>query len=766
MSPDDDRTDNHHHQDKVEIGPYPGPAGGWGSLRGMAEVAGDETPLPAEVISELARQNKVDGFMCVSCAWAKPAHPHPAEFCEEGAKATIWELTKRRCTPEFFAEHTVSELLGWSDHDLESVGRLTDPLRYDAASDRYLPCGWDEAYAGIAAELKAIDPKSAVFYTSGRASNEASYMYALMARMYGSQNLPDSSNMCHESTSVGLKQGIGSPVGTVVLKDFEETDCIFFFGQNVGSNSPRMLHDLEKCSKRGVPIVTFNPLHERGLERFKNPQSPGMLTPAETRISSQYYAVKAGGDIAAITGLCKWMIENDQAFAPIVDHDFIRRYTTGYAAFADFCRATPWEEIEREAGLSRDDLAKAAETYARANKAMVVYGMGITQHRLGVENVRMICNLLMIRGNVGKPGAGACPVRGHSNVQGQRTVGITEKPKLVPLDKLKEQYGFEPPREEGLSTVDTCRGVLSGEVKAFVGLGGNFVRAIPDTGQMEAAWRRLNLTAHIATKLNRSHLFPGRTAYLLPCLGRIEKDVQGGVAQTVSMEDSTSCIHASFGRAEPASENLRSEPAIVAGIAKALLPPNSKADWDGWVADYSKVREAIETTYPEDFKDYNKRFHEPGGFRRPNKAAERDFSEAEGGKGNFLVPPALSATGFESGDSVLRLVTLRSNDQFNTTVYGYDDRLRGIKGTRDVLLMNPADIRRFGVEDGSEVALVSAAKDGVERRKDGLRVVSYDIPEGCVAGYYPELNVLIPLEHHAKESKVPAAKAVPVRLAL
>jgi molybdopterin-dependent oxidoreductase alpha subunit len=755
----------HHHHDQPDIDPYKGAAGGWGSLRGMAEVWADDAPIPARVISELARQNKVDGFMCVSCAWAKPAKPHPAEFCEEGAKATIWELTKRRCTPDFFARHTVSELLAWSDHDLESAGRLTDPLRYDRASDRYAPCAWDEAFDAIAAELKAIDPEQAVFYTSGRASLEASYMYALMARMYGSQNLPDSSNMCHESTSVGLKQSLGVGVGTVVLEDFDETECILFFGQNVGVNSPRMLHNLEQASRRGVPIVTFNPLHERGLERFKNPQSPvEMLTPHETRISSQYLPVKAGGDIAAMTGLCKWLIENDDAFNPTLDREFIGRYTQGFDEFETFCRSMPWGEIERESGLGRAQLEEAANTYAKARSCIAVYGMGLTQHRLGVQNVRMLANLLLLRGNIGKPGAGACPVRGHSNVQGQRTVGITEKPELAPLDTLKEQYGFEPPREKGLSTVDACEGILKGEVKAFFGLGGNFVRAVPDTERMEEAWRRLRLTVQVATKLNRSHLITGEAAYLLPCNGRTERDEQASGPQIVSTEDSTGCIHASFGRMDPASDNLRSEPAIIAGIAQRLLAPNPRVPWAEWTADYARVRDAIAETYPKDFHDFNARFHTPGGFRRTNKAAERDFSGVPGGKAAFMVPPALSATGFKDGEGVLRLVTVRSNDQFNTTIYGYDDRFRGIKGTREVLMMCAADMQRHGLADGDEVGLETVYGDGITRRKHGLRVVAYDIPEGCVAGYYPELNRLIPLEHHAEESKVPAGKAVPVRI--
>ena len=739
-----------------------GPAGGWGSLEGMAAVLGAEGDLP---IRELLRQNKADGFMCVSCAWAKPAKPHPAEFCENGAKATIWDLTPRRCTPAFFAEHTVTELRGWSDRDLEHAGRLTEPLRYDRATDRYVPCGWQEAFDHIGAELKALDPKSVVFYASGRASLEASYMYALTARMYGSQNLPDSSNMCHESTSVGLKKSIGAPVGTVLLEDFEKTDCILFFGQNVGSNSPRMLHDLQAAAKRDVPIVTFNPLKERGLEKFTNPQSPfQMITGSSTPISTQYHQVKAGGDLAVLTGLCKCVIEADDARRGVLDHAFIAEFTHGFDAFAAFCRATEWAAIEANSGLTRAVIVEAAETYMAARSTIVVYGMGLTQQALGVQNVRMVCNLLALRGNIGRPGAGPCPVRGHSNVQGQRTVGITEKPELAPLDRLAKQFGFEPPREKGMATVEACEGVLSGKVRGFIGLGGNFVRAAPDSSRLEPAWESLRLTVQVATKLNRGHLFNGEIAYLLPCLSRIERDAQASGPQTVSTEDSISRIHASFGDSEPASKSLLSEPAIVAGIAKATLAPNPKLDWDAWVGDYAKVRDAIEETYPQWFAGFNRRFREPGGFWRGNKARDRDFGEAEGGKANFIVPTSLSATGFADAPDVFRLMTLRSNDQFNTTIYGYEDRFRGVSGTRDILFMNAADRDRLGLVEGQTVGLTTEAKDNRPRSLAGLRVVTYDIPPGCLGAYYPECNVLLPLDHHAEESLTPAAKAVPVRV--
>ncbi len=756
--------------DRPEIKPFEGPAGGWGSVRSLAEIMPRER-LPAEGLRELIRQNKPDGFACVSCAWPKPADHHPFEFCEEGAKATAWELTKHRTTPEFFQRHTLAELRGWTDYELEQHGRLTHPLRYDATTDRYAACSWDEAFDGIAAALKPLDPKSVVFYASGRASLETSYMYALMARMFGNQNLPDSSNMCHESTSVGLKAAIGVPVGTTRLEDFKHTEAIFFFGQNVGSNAPRMLHDLRACRKRGVEIVTFNPLKERGLERFTNPQDPiEMATLSETRISTQYHQVKAGGDIAAMTGIAKFLIEWDdaarQAGRPdVIDHAFIEAHTRDFDLFERTVRETDWRAILSAAGLEKAALEEAARVYAASKATMIVYGMGLTQHVKGVENVRMVVNLLLMRGNIGKPGAGPTPVRGHSNVQGQRTVGITEKTELVPVEKLEAQYGFTAPREKGLDTVETCRGVIDGSVKAVVGLGGNFLRAVPETAKMEAAWPALDLSVQIATKLNRNHLFAGKVTYLLPCLGRIEQDIQASGPQAVSVEDSTSCIHGSRGKATPASPHLLSEPAIVGAIAKRILPPNPKVDWDAWVADYSLIRGAIEETYPEPFRDFNARLFTPGGFWKGNKAAERIWLTPSG-KAEFLPPCDLSATGFADAEGRFRLMTLRSNDQFNTTIYGYHDRFRGIKGTRDVLLINRADMAAAGVNEHDIVALESDAGDGITRRREGMIVTPYDIPRGCLGAYYPEANVLMPVEHHAEESHVPAAKSVPVRIVI
>ncbi|MBA1375103.1 FdhF/YdeP family oxidoreductase [Sphingomonas ursincola] len=754
------------HGDDTDAGTasYSGPAGGWGSVRGMAETVVRERPSPG-ALATLRTQNKPGGFMCTSCAWGKPKHPHAFEFCENGAKATLWELTTHRCTPDFFASHSVTELRGWTDHALESVGRLTHPMRYDAATDRYVACDWDEAFAEIGVQLKSIDPKKAVFYASGRASLETSYLYALFARLYGHNNLPDSSNMCHETTSVTLKKLIGSPVGTCTLDDFEHCDALFFFGQNTGTNSQRFLHPLQKAAQRGCRIVTFNPIREKGLLSFTNPQSPAqMLTGSDTELSCQYLQVRAGGDIAAIMGLCKYVFEQDALRGgTLIDRAFVAEHCTGFEAFRDQAEATSWEDIERESGLSRADLERAGEVYVSSERVIGVYGMGLTQHVHGFENIAMLLNLLLMRGNIGRPGAGICPVRGHSNVQGQRTVGISEKPELVPLDRLAEMFGFDPPRDTGMTTVEVCEAVLDGSAQAFVGLGGNFLRAVPDQTRVEQQWEKLQLTVQIATKLNRSHLFNGRVSFLLPCLGRSEEDSQATGPQTVTIEDSFSHIHGSLGHRTPASPHLKSELAIVAGMAKHSLPPNPNVRWDDWTGNYSLVRDLIAQTYPDEFHDMNARMFEPGGFYRGNSARERVW-KTDSGKAQFTAPEMLAATNIPDGHGRYRLVTLRSNDQFNTTIYGYSDRLRGIEGKRDVVLMSPADIAAAGLKPGQRIALVGDADDGIDRRIGGLEVVAFDLPSGTIAGYYPELNPLIALSHHDQESKTPASKAVPVRI--
>lgn len=756
---------------RVTIKPYWGPVGGWGSARAVSEILLRER-VPIKGPLTLLHQNKPSGFACVSCSYAKPGDPHPLEFCENGAKATAWEITSKRCGPDFFAEHTMSELESWPDHDLEEVGRLTEPMRYDPASDTYRPIVWKEAFAAIGDVLKGFDPRSVIFYTSGRASLEASYMYQLFARMYGSNNLPDSSNMCHESTSVALPETIGVPIGTVKIEDFDHTDCMFFFGQNVGVSSPRMLHQLEEVRQRGVPIITFNPLRERGLERFTNPQSPAqMLTLSETKISTQYHQLNPGGDLAAIVGLCKALISADDQSRKshqnerLLDIDFIAEHTDGYNAFEEAVRGFDWSEIESCSGLKREEIEAAADVYAHSNAVIACYGMGLTQHRSGVLAIQMLSNLLLMRGNIGKVGAGIFPVRGHSNVQGQRTVGITEKPELAPLDQLAKQYSFEPPRMKGLDTVETCRGILDEKVSAFIGLGGNFIRAVPETVAMEQAWRKLPLTVQILTKLNRSAVVHGRQVFLLPCLGRIEIDRQTSGKQFVTVEDTTGRFHASHGQVEPAGPNILSEPKIVAELAKATLGNNRTPNWDVWSDNYALVRDAIATTYSEIFADFNSRISNPRGFDRPIPARERKW-KTKSGKANFIAPSCLSEDPDlpQRRDGVLTLITVRSNDQFNTTIYGYEDRLRGIYGTREVVLMHEADMERLGIADGEIVDIVGDAGDGVDRVVCGFRATQYDIPHGSCAGYYPECNPLLPLWHHALRSHVPAAKSIPVRI--
>ena len=752
----------------VDLRPYKGPAGGQGSLKSVAEIlAREHTLLTSGTL--LMRQNKAQGYMCVSCAWAKPGKPHAFEYCENGAKATAWELTSKTVDDAFFAAHTVSELRTWSDYKLEEIGRLRQPMRYDRQTDRYVPVEWSRAIADIGADLKAMDPEKVVLYSSGRTSLEASYMYALFGRIFGTNNFPDSSNMCHESTSVALPESIGVPVGTVILDDFEHTDCIFFFGQNVGSNAPRMLHQLAGARERGADIITFNPLRERGLERFANSQNPiETLADKGKTISTQYHQVRSGGDIAAIYGMCKAIIAADDEAQTVgtqrmVDVAFLEEHTSGFEAFAQAARDYDWEALEKGSGLTRAAMEQAAGAYMRSKAAIGIYGMGLTQHRMGVEACQMVANLLFLRGNIGRLGAGICPVRGHSNVQGQRTVGITEKPELVPYDKLRELYSFEPPPKTGLNTVEACEAIVKGAITAFIGFGGNFVRAVPDTDVVEEAWTRIPLSVQVSTKLNRSHLIFGGKAYILPVIGRIEVDEQATGRQPVSMEDSTAAIHGSRGVRKPLSPHLRSEPWIIGELAKATLDPEkARVPWDAWVGDYALVRDAIASTYPKDFHDFNDRLFTPGGFHRTLAARDRKWN-TKSGKATFIVPDGLDEDPDEvkSGE-VLQLITLRSNDQFNTTVYGYDDRFRGIKGTRMVVLMNERDIARFGLREGDEVSLTAFTKDDVHREVRGLRIHRYDIPDGCIGAYYPECNPLIPLAHHARRSKVPAAKSVPV----
>lgn len=742
---------------------YDGATGGWGSLKGMVRVERDAKASPA-ALRTLAEQNKPEGYMCSSCAWAKPPNPHVAEFCENGAKATVWDLTSERCTPAFFSAHSVTELAAWSDHDLEMAGRLTEPMRYDAKTDRYISVSWDEAFAAIGRTLQRLEPKSVTFYASGKAALEPSYLYGVFARMYGHNNLPDSSNMCHETTSVGLTKVIGSPVGTCTFDDLSHCDAIFYLGQNPGTNSPRILHPLKDAVERGCKIIAFNPLREKGLLEFVDPQNPWQMTLGKpTKIAHQFLQVRPGGDIAALMGVCKRVLEREAREGNILDHAFLDEHCTGETDFIAEAEATGWPEIERVSGLTRAELEAAGDVYAEAKNVIGIYGMGLTQQVHGSQAIGMLVNLLLLRGNIGRQGAGCQPIRGHSNVQGQRTVGISEKPELVPLDKLREIFGFDPPTEKGHTTVEFLEAVLDGSARGFIGLGGNLARAVPDQSRIHPAWRDLELTVHIATRLNRTHLLPGDESYILPCLVRAEEDMQETGPQTVTIEDSFSHIYGSIGRREPAGPNLKSELAIVAAIAKATLPHHPLGHWDEWTGDYGKVRDLIARTYPDQFHDMSARMNTPGGFYRGNPAHDRIW-KTQSGKAEFTVPDTLSTNAIKDAAGRYTLVTLRSNDQFNTTVYGHSDRLRGLEGSRMIVLMNPLDIAQAGLEEGALVQLETESEDGIGRIVRGLAVTPYDIPCGSLAGYFPELNPLVPLDHHDRLSKTPAAKGIPVQI--
>lgn len=748
---------------KAQAIEVPEAAGGWGSLEGIAATELSQRAGPG-ALETLAHLNKPDGTACTSCAWIKPPTPAKFEFCENGAKATLWDLTSARCTPEFFEQHTVSSLWGLSANELEREGRLTEPLRYDPASDRYLRASWAEAFAAIGARLRQIDPAAMTFYASGKAALEPSYLYAAFARMLGHNNLPDSSNMCHETTSVGLKKVIGSPVGTCQLEDLEQCDAIFYLGQNPGTNSPRILHPLQQAVKRGCKIVTFNPLKEAGLVEFVNPQSPlEMLTGKATRLSHLYLQVRPGGDIAALMGVCKHVLARAEREAGLLDQQFINAHCHGFEAFRAKLDATGWDALEVASGVTRAEMEAAGDVYADAKAVIGIYGMGLTQQVHGSEAIGMLVNLLLLRGNIGRPGAGCSPIRGHSNVQGQRTVGITEKVALAPVETYRTVLGLETPPEDGHNTAKFLEALQAGKNRVYVGLGGNLAMAVPDHGQIHAAWREMDLTVHIATRLNHTHLLPGKESWILPCLVRSEEDIQDSGNQFVSIEDSFSHIYSSMGKRKPANEHLLSETAIICELAKASLPENPRWQWDAWRGNYARIRDLIARTYPKEFFDMDRRMHQPGGFFRGNDARRRVW-HTQSGRAEFTDPSVLNAGPQDEADDTLRLVTLRSNDQFNTTVYGMNDRLRGLSGERTIALMAPQEIARLGLAEGQRITLVTAADPATRRAVGGLKVVPYDLPAGTVAGYFPELNALVPLSLREKLSDTPASKGVPVRI--
>ena len=744
------------------VHPYDGPAGGWGALKATAIAV--RTQMDAlDAPATLLRTNQPDGFDCPGCAWPDKEHKSTFQFCENGAKAVTWEATSKRVTAEFLAANTVSSLLAKSDFELEGYGRLTDPLVYDRASDTLRPVSWERAFARIGEIVSGMQPDEVEFYTSGRASNEAAWLFQLYARELGTNNFPDCSNMCHEATSVGLPQSIGIGKGTVSLDDFEQTELVISIGHNPGTNHPRMMGTLHELSRRGVPIIVLNPLKERALERFADPQNViEMATYSSTNIASTYFQVKAGGDAAALKGIAKALLQMDDDLDNVLDSAFIAEHTQNFPAFADDLRLTRWHDIERESGLTRDDLQRVAAAYAKSNATIVTYGMGITQHNKGTSNVRLIADLLLMRGNIGKPGAGICPLRGHSNVQGNRTVGITEKPSASFLASLQREFGFVPPQAHGHDAVKALEAMIAGKSKALLCLGGNFAVAMPDRQQAFPAMQGLELSVHVGTKLNRSHLLVAKETYILPCLGRTELDVQQSGRQSITVEDSMSMVHASSGKLKPASPQLRSEPAIVAGMAMATLA-NTKVDWLALVANYDRIRELIERTVPG-FENYNQRIRHPGGFRMPLPPTERVWPPPTGKAQNSDFHGVHENVQVD-GEDVMRLVTLRSHDQYNTTIYALDDRYRGVFGRRDVLFMNEQDMANMGLEHGDRVD-ISTALPGSHQRLEDITLVAYSIAPGTVGAYYPEANVLVPLNYLDEESGTPSYKSVPVRLTL
>ncbi|CAB3699530.1 FdhF/YdeP family oxidoreductase [Achromobacter aegrifaciens] len=743
------------------IRPYDGPAGGWGALKATAQAVRQQMEV-VEAPVVLLRTNQPAGFDCPGCAWPDKEHRSTFQFCENGAKAVTWEATCKRVTPDFFAQRTVSSLLALSDYELEDFGRLTHPMAYDAATDKFVPVSWDAAFERIGEALRSLDaPDQAEFYTSGRASNEAAYLFQLFAREFGTNNFPDCSNMCHEATSVGLPQSIGIGKGTVSLEDFDHAELILSIGHNPGTNHPRMMGTLHELARRKVPIIVFNPLRERALERFADPQSiVEMATFSSTNIASTYYQVRAGGDAAALKGIMKALLALEAQRGNVLDRPFIAEHTLGFDALAADLHATSWADIETESGLHRADLEHVADAYAKSNATIVTYGMGITQHNTGTANVKLIADLLLMRGNFGKPGAGICPLRGHSNVQGNRTVGITEKPSPEFLAKLEAEFGFTPPQGHGHDAVQAMEAMVDGTARALICLGGNFAVALPDPELCFAAMKELTLSVHLGTKLNRSHLLVGRETFLLPVLGRTELDVQADGPQSVTVEDSMSMVHASAGKLKPASAELRSEPAIVAAMARSTLP-HSKVDWLGLVQNYDRIRDLIERTVPG-FDDYNARIRVPGGFRMPLPPTERKWNTPTG-KAMFSVFPGVRERYEPWPDEVLRLVTIRSHDQYNTTIYGLDDRYRGVFGRRDVLFMNPEDLAAQGLEHGDLVDIETVSRNRTLRLA-GITAIEYSIARGSVAAYYPEANVLVPLDYIDKECGTPSYKSIPVRI--
>ncbi len=742
----------------------PAKAGGFSSLQSTFKQV-LQSQKTRQNIKNLLRVNQTDGFDCPGCAWGDNKQG-AFQFCENGAKAVAWESTGKTVGAAFFAEHSVRRLSAQSDYWLEYQGRLTEPLRYNPATDHYEPISWDQAFAIIADKLKSLaSPDEVEFYTSGRASNEASYLYQLFGRLYGTNNFPDCSNMCHEASGVGLIQSVGVGKGTVVLDDFDAAKAIFVFGQNPGTNHPRMMNALRKAARQGCQIVTFNNLKEVALERFASPQSPAeLLTPAATRISHQYLTPKLGGDMAAIRGMAKYILEEEGGR---IDLAFIEQHTAHFDDYLAKVKATEWAQIEAQSGLDREAITQAARIFAQSESVISCWAMGITQHKHSVDTIREIVNLHLMCGQIGKPGAGLCPVRGHSNVQGNRTMGINEKPNAAFLDRLERRFPVGLKRTPGHNVYEALKALHGGKSKVLICLGGNLAAAAPDTDFTYEAMRKSELNVQISTKLNRSHLMVSKDALILPCLGRTELDLQRSGVQKITVEDTFSMVHASTGMNEPVSPLCLSEIDIVARMAEATIG-SERVDWLALRDDYALLRDLIAETIAG-FDDFNRRIEQPSGFHLENSAALLRWNTPSG-RAEFrasrlpgsILPECTSHAEQMVGEPVLLLQSLRSHDQYNTTIYGMDDRYRGIKGRRNVVFMNEEDARRLGLAEEQQVDMTAICNDGRERVVRGFSVIFYEIPRGNIAAYYPETNPLVAIESIGEGSFTPTSKSVPV----
>ena len=742
-------------------------AGGWGALKSSAKhLIHSENAIKS--VKALLRANQPGGFDCPGCAWGDSASAGKIDFCENGVKAIAWEATSKRVDRNFFKQYSIADLQQWDDHALEKSGRLTEPMFYNGESNHYQPITWEAAFKVIADSLQQLaSPNEALLYTSGRASNEAAYLYQLFGRVLGTNNFPDCSNMCHEASGIGMTKSIGTGKGTVTMEDFSHADAIFVFGQNPGTNHPRMLGTLRKASLRGAKIVSINNLKERGLQKFSDPQSAKeMILFTGTTISQHYFTPRLGGDMALLRGVAKCLFERFKQDKSLLDMDFINDHCHGFEAYQQSVSLTPWEKILNQSSLSREEIEQITTIYANSENVIFTWAMGITQHQHSVATVQELINVLLLRGNIGKAGAGACPVRGHSNVQGNRTVGINEKPSMEFLDSLDQYYSFDTPRTEGLNTVESIHSMLDRKAKVFIALGGNFSAATPDTTRTYQALKNCDLTVQISTKLNRSHVITGKQSLILPCLGRTEIDRQASGEQSITVEDSMSMVHRSAGQNEPASNTLRSETAIIAAMAMATVG-NKIVDWDKLSNDYELIREDISKVITG-FENYNSKVDTDKGFYLKNYAGKRQW-QTSNNRANFSNTPLPVQLAHEKAKEytdkpILTLQTLRSHDQYNTTIYGMDDRYRNVYGERNVIFMNADDIKKQSLVDGDYVKITTISNDDIERSITNFKVIEYAIPAGCVAAYYPETNPLVPLESIAEECGTPTYKSIPISL--